>query len=105
MTRRALTPTTTQIMVRGIAEVLRQPEFSQLQQVKTIIHLLEEEQDRLSQLIFEQPETSEPSKKRVTVRIGMENPLEPMRTCSLISSTYCRGLVPIGSVGVLVQPD
>jgi len=101
LTRRALTPTTTQIMVRGIAEVLRQPEFSQLQQVKTIIHLLEEEQDRLSQLIFEQPENSEPSKKRVTVRIGMENPLEPMRTCSLISSTYFRGLVPIGSVGVL----
>ncbi|MUG94962.1 heat-inducible transcriptional repressor HrcA [Scytonema sp. UIC 10036] len=101
LSRRTLKPSTTQIMVRGIAEVLRQPEFSELQQVQTLIHLLEEEQDQLWQLIFEQPETEEVGKPRVTVRIGSENPLEPIRTCSLISSTYRRGLVPVGSVGVL----
>ncbi len=101
LSRRTLKPSATQIMVRGIAEVLRQPEFSELQQVKTLIHLLEEEQEQLWQLIFEQPEAEEVGKSRVTVRIGSENPLEPIRTCSLISSTYRRGLVPVGSVGVL----
>ncbi|GAB1544399.1 heat-inducible transcriptional repressor HrcA [Scytonema sp. NUACC21] len=101
LTRRAFKPSATQIMVRGIAEVLRQPEFSELQQVQTLIHLLEEEQDQLWQLIFEQPETEEVGKPRVNVRIGAENPLEPIRGCSLISSTYRRGLVPVGSVGVL----
>jgi len=101
LTRRALAPSATQIMVRGIAEVLRQPEFSQLQQVQTIIHLLEEEQEQLWHLICEQPEVGESRKNRVTIRIGTENPLEPIRTCSLISSTYCRGSLPIGSVGVL----
>ncbi|KAF3887146.1 MULTISPECIES: heat-inducible transcriptional repressor HrcA [Nostocales] len=101
LSRRTLKPSATQIMVRGIAEVLRQPEFSELQQVQTLIHLLEEEQDQLWQLIFEQPEAEEVGKPRVTVRIGSENPLEPIRTCSLISSTYRRGLVPVGSVGVL----
>ncbi|MCC5637954.1 heat-inducible transcriptional repressor HrcA [Nostoc sp. CHAB 5844] len=101
LSRRTQTPTTTQIMVRGVAEVLRQPEFSQLQQVKTIMQLLEEEQDKLWQLIFDEPEIEDVSKSRVTVRIGAENPLEPIRTCSLISSTYRRGSVPIGSVGVL----
>ncbi|BAY12734.1 heat-inducible transcriptional repressor HrcA [Calothrix sp. NIES-2098] len=100
LTRR-MTPTTTQIMVRGVAEVLRQPEFSQLQQVQTIIHLLEEEQDQLSKLIFEEPEGEDRSKSRVNVRIGSENPLEPIRTCTLITSTYRRGSVPVGSVGVL----
>lgn len=99
--RRNLTPGVTQIMVRGVSEVLRQPEFSQLQQVQTIIQLLEEEQEQLWRLIFEEPEEEELGKSRVTVRIGSENPLEPIRTCSLISSTYRRGSVPVGSVGVL----
>ncbi|MEH2392489.1 MAG: heat-inducible transcriptional repressor HrcA [Nostoc sp.] len=101
LTRRTLAPTTTQIMVRGVSEVLRQPEFSQLQQVQTIIHLLEEEQDQLWRLIFEEPEPEDVGKSRVTVRIGAENPLEPIRTCTLISSTYRRGSIPVGSVGVL----
>lgn len=99
--RRAKPPAATQIMVRGVSEVLRQPEFSQLQQVKTIIHLLEEEQDQLWQLIFTEPEVVGLGRQRVTVRIGAENPLEPIRSCTLISSTYRRGAVPVGSVGVL----
>lgn len=98
--RRKQVPTTTQIMIRGVSEVLRQPEFAQLQQVKTIIHLLEEEQDQLWPLIFDEPDV-ESSKRRVTIRIGAENPLEPIRGCTLISSIYRRGLVPVGSVGVL----
>ncbi|QIR38245.1 heat-inducible transcriptional repressor HrcA [Tolypothrix sp. PCC 7910] len=101
LARKTVAPTATQIMVRGVGEVLRQPEFSQVQQVQTIIHLLEEEQDQLWRLIFEQPEVEDQSKPRVNVRIGAENPLEPIRTCTLISSTYRRGSVPVGSVGVL----
>ena len=101
LTRRTHAPTTTQIMIRGVSEVLRQPEFSQLQQVQTIIHLLEEEQDQLWRLIFEEPELEDVGKSKVTVRIGAENLLEPIRTCTLISSTYRRGSIPVGSVGVL----
>ena len=100
LSRRTQPPATTQIMIRGVAEVLRQPEFSELQQVQAIIHLLEEEQDQLWPLIFEEPEV-EPGRRRVTVRIGSENPLAPIRACTLISSTYRRGSVPVGSVGVL----
>lgn len=99
LTRRSQPPAATQIMIRGVSEVLRQPEFSELHQAQTIIHLLEEEQDQLWPLIFE-PDV-EPKGRRVTVRIGSENPLEPIRTCTLISSTYRRGSVPVGSVGVL----
>ncbi|NJR50977.1 MAG: heat-inducible transcriptional repressor HrcA [Leptolyngbyaceae cyanobacterium CSU_1_3] len=90
----------TQIMVSGVSEVLRQPEFAELHQIKMIMHLLEEEQHQLVPLIFEQPEV-EGLGKRVTVRIGAENPLEPIRTCALVSSTYSRGAVPVGSVCVL----
>lgn len=98
--RRTKPPAVTQILIRGVSEMLRQPEFSELQQVKMLMHLLEAEQDQLWPLIFETNE-SENLGKRVTVRIGSENPLEPIRTCTLISANYCHGSVPVGSVGVL----
>ncbi|MBF2064186.1 MAG: heat-inducible transcriptional repressor HrcA [Calothrix sp. C42_A2020_038] len=102
LSHRKVTHERAQIMVRGVSEVLRQPEFSQLQQVQTIIQLLEEEQEQLWRLIFDEPDVIEESgKPKVTVRIGAENPLEPIRSCTLISSTYRRGSVPVGSVGVL----
>ncbi|PSO52219.1 MAG: heat-inducible transcriptional repressor HrcA [Cyanobacteria bacterium QH_8_48_120] len=97
---RVQAPASTEIMIRGISEVLRQPEFSQLQQVQMLLHLLEEEQDQLWPLIFELPE-SDASARRVTVRIGSENPLEPMRTCTLISANYRQGDYPVGSVGLI----
>lgn len=98
--RRSQSPTPTQMMVNGLSEVMLQPEFSEVQQIQTIVHLLEDEQDQLLPLIFE-PSAFESSGRRVVVRIGAENPLEPMRICTLISSTYCKGSVPVGSVGVL----
>ena len=101
ITRRTFSPTNTQIMVRGVSEVLRQPEFSQIQQVQTIIQLLEEEQEQLWRLIFDETELEQIDKPQVTVRIGSENTLEPIRTCTLISSTYHRDSIPVGSVGVL----
>ncbi|WP_059001656.1 heat-inducible transcriptional repressor HrcA [Leptolyngbya sp. NIES-2104] len=87
-----------QLMISGVSEVLRQPEFSELNQVQMILQLLEEEQDQLVPLIFDQPDSDG---RRVSIRIGSENPLEPIRACSLISSTYNRGIVPVGSIGVL----
>jgi heat-inducible transcriptional repressor len=99
LVRRSQSSAPTQIMVSGLSEVLRQPEFSELHQVQTIIHLLEEEQHQLLPLIFEQSEAQ--TGRRVSIRIGSENPLEPIRTCTLISTTYQRGNIPVGSVGVL----
>lgn len=99
LSRRNRTSLPTQILVSGVAEVLRrQPEFSEIQQVQTILQLLESEQDELWSLIFT---STEPDGKRVMVRIGAENPLEPMRSCALVSAAYYRDEVPVGSVGML----
>ena len=100
LTRRSQLPSATNLWISGVAEVLRLPEFSQLQQVQTLIQLLEEEPLQLLPLNFEVSDTDANS-KRVNVWIGSENPLEPMRTCSLIASHYWKGTIPIGSVGVL----
>lgn len=99
LTRRSQIPTYTRILISGLAEVLRLPEFSELQQVQTIIQLLEEEQEQLWPLIFQSPDLD--TGKRVKVRIGSENPLEPIRCCTLVSATYGAGGMPVGSVGVL----
>lgn len=100
LTRRSQSPGSGQMVISGLSEVLRQPEFAERHQVQTIVHLLEEEQDQLLPLIFE-PSPIEGTGNRVMVRIGSENPLKPMQTCTLISSIYRKGTVPVGSVGVL----
>ena len=87
------------IIIQGIADLLRQPEFSQLEQVQTLLSLLEE-QERLSPVIFTLPESAD-FLKRVSVKIGMENSLEPMRTCTLVSANYYQDDLPVGSVGIL----
>lgn len=97
------------ILVGGLAEVLQQPEFSELQQAQTLIHLLDEGQDLLWPLIHEWAATTQAStssipkadRKKVKVRIGSENLLESIQTYTLISSTYRKGSTPIGSVGIL----
>ncbi|WP_309732381.1 heat-inducible transcriptional repressor HrcA [Chamaesiphon sp. OTE_75_metabat_556] len=91
-----------QMMIWGISEVLGQPEFSQLQQVKTLLHLLESEQDKVSSSIFDP--TRDPagnSRSQVAIRIGTENPLKPMQACTLISANYHQDSIPVGSVGLL----
>ena len=90
----------TPIVVHGIAEILRQPEFSQLQQVQTLLYLLEERQEQLLPVIFSFTDL-QPACKKATIKIGTENPLEPMQTCTLISANYYQDRIPIGSVGVI----
>lgn len=87
------------MMIRGISEVLRQPEFSQLDQVQMLLHLLEEQQEQLFPLVFQL--ANQDSQKRVQVKIGSENNLESMQSCTLICANYCQAQTPIGSVGVI----
>ncbi|MBF2077108.1 MAG: heat-inducible transcriptional repressor HrcA [Synechococcales cyanobacterium T60_A2020_003] len=99
--RRSQAPIPTQIVISGVAEVLRRhPEFSEKEQIQTVIQLLEEEQDQLCALILESA-TPEPRQRRANVWIGSENPLQPINHCALVSATYQRDNVPIGSVGML----
>ncbi|MEL6383724.1 MAG: heat-inducible transcriptional repressor HrcA [Cyanobacteria bacterium J06626_18] len=89
-----------QFVISGLGEVLRQPEFSEAQQIQSIVHLLEEGQAQLWPLVFESS-LKESVAQRVRVWIGSENPLTPMQSCALVSSIYHRGDAPIGSVSVL----
>jgi heat-inducible transcriptional repressor len=87
--------TSTSIMVRGVSEVLRQPEFSHSENIKMLLRLLEEEQEQLFPLIFDIPES------KVKIKIGTENPLASMHSCSLVAANYHQDDVPVGSVGII----
>lgn len=100
LSRQTQSPTYTPILIRGVAEALRQPEFSELQQVQMLLHLLEEEQEQLFPLMFKTPEW-EQKDRPVTVRIGSENTLEPLNICTLISAQYKQGNMPVGSIGLI----
>jgi heat-inducible transcriptional repressor len=97
----------TQVMMRGFSEVLRQPEFSELAQVKTLLQLLEAEPEQIWQLIVADgilPESWQNLSKggsRISIRIGTENAWEPMHICTLVSSSYCPDGKSIGSVSLL----
>ncbi len=90
----------TPIVMHGVAELLRQPEFSQLEQVQTLLYLLEEEKNQLLPVIFTFPEEKNTSKK-ASIKIGTENFLEAMQTCTLVSANYYQDNTPIGSVGII----
>jgi heat-inducible transcriptional repressor len=89
----------TQLLISGVSEVLRQPEFTELNQLQNLLALLESQQDQLLPLFGGQ--LGNEADRRVNVLIGAENPLEPMKSCSLVSSTYTKGAQVVGSVGVL----
>jgi heat-inducible transcriptional repressor len=100
-------PLSNPILIGGVSEFLRQPEFSELAQAQTIIQMLEEEQDQLWPLIYEGLEFQVPSSQKnglrppVLIRIGSENALKPIQNCALVSSVYHKGATSVGSVGVL----
>lgn len=92
---------TTQLVVSGLAEVLRQPEFADAQRIQAIVRLLEEEQSQLWPLFFAQPPATAALASNVRVWIGSENPIEPMQGCALVVSNYAKQETSLGTVGVL----
>lgn len=85
----------THILVTGVTDVLNQPEFAEQNQLRNLVALLADGREQLWPLIC--AEDSYPLK----IWIGEENPLEPMQGCALISATYNRDSIPLGSVGVM----
>jgi heat-inducible transcriptional repressor len=94
---------TLQLVMSGLAEVLRQPEFSEAHQIQAIVKLLEEDQARLLPLFRDKPSQDlQPAVYAdVKVWIGSENPIEPMQGCALVVSNYTNQDTSVGSVGVL----
>lgn len=81
------------VCLRGATKILNQPEFRDVDKVKDILELLEQN-DQLLHLL------GGPA-NGLTVRIGQENQLDAIKQCSIITTSYSLGGKPVGMVGIL----
>lgn len=82
------------IYLGGTLKILNQPEFKQIEKVKSLFELLEEK-NTLREFLNPEQENG------VIVKIGSENRHEVMKDCSLITATYHMNGKLIGTLGLL----
>ncbi|MBB5324767.1 heat-inducible transcriptional repressor [Anoxybacillus tepidamans] len=78
----------------GKTNMLSQPEFSDIQKVRSLMTIIEQEKDFYRLL-------RKNSKKGIQVTIGRENQLSGMENCSLITATYSVGEEQLGTIAIL----
>ncbi|MBF7082603.1 heat-inducible transcription repressor HrcA [Desulfallas sp. Bu1-1] len=83
------------IFLGGVFNILNQPEFHNVEKVKTLLGLLEQEQ-MLAEIMADVMDA-----EGVTARIGEEMVNEQMKDCSMVMSSYSVGGKPMGSIGLL----
>lgn len=88
-------PEEERIFLSGTTNMLTQPEFKDVDKVKSILDLLSET-PKLIKLLDGTTGTS-----GVQVRIGSENTIEAVNDCSLITATYSVDGKLLGTIGIL----
>jgi len=83
------------VYIGGMLNILNQPEFKDIETLRSLLSLMEE-QTILRQLL---KETS--SESGLTISIGGENKYRGIHNCSIITATYKMGGKVIGTVGIL----
>ena len=86
-------PANEKLYYGGKINMLKQPEFQNIDKVKDLLKLIEEEND-VYRLLRETP-------FGINVKIGTENKLAVMEDCSLITATYNIGNEQVGTIAIL----
>lgn len=81
------------LFLSGKANMLIQPEFSDIGKIRNLMAMIESE-DGIYELIRENP-------AGINVRIGTENKNTAMEDCSLITATYSVGEEKLGTIAIL----
>lgn len=81
------------LFMSGATRMLEQPEFRDVEKLKTILDLMEENNTMVH--LFE------PNIKGVQVRIGTELSVQKMSHCSIINASYYYHGEPVGTIGVI----
>ncbi|WP_134686935.1 heat-inducible transcriptional repressor HrcA [Brevibacillus migulae] len=81
------------VFLRGATKIMNQPEFRDVDKVKDIMELFEQN-DQLIRLLDSPAEG-------LQVRIGQENGLDAIKECSIVTTPYYIGGKAIGVVGIL----
>lgn len=86
-----------QIFLDGASYMMDQPEFADINKLKTVMNLVEQ-RELLSKML---KHSHNDASGDIKVSIGQENPVEDLKNCSLVSATYLVNGKPMGQIGVL----
>lgn len=84
------------VYLAGTLNIFNQPEFKDINKVKTLLSLLE--QDALLRDLLKESSQEEPG---LMVKIGGENKLEGFKDCSMITATYQINGEVVGAIGLI----
>ncbi|HLV10169.1 MAG TPA: heat-inducible transcriptional repressor HrcA [Halanaerobiales bacterium] len=87
-------PDELKIYLGGTTYILEQPEFNDLESLKKVLNVFEQE-EVLRELLYKMPN------KDLQVRIGQENEIEEMKKCSIVFATYNIDDKACGKIGVI----
>lgn len=82
------------LFLSGMTNMLTQPEFKDVDKIKSIFDLFDDANPQLAKVFSELP-------KGIQVKIGTENSLEAIQNCSLITATYSIDGQSLGTIGIL----
>jgi heat-inducible transcriptional repressor len=86
-------PQNEKIFFGGKANILNQPEFNDIQKIRSLMEMIEGEKG-VYELFKHTP-------AGIHVKIGKENQLSEMEDCSVITATYSIGQEPVGTIALL----
>lgn len=86
-----------EIYTEGAAKLLEQPEFNNISKAKSLLELLNRE-DELAKLLNS---CEDANAKGIVIRIGAENELLEVSDCSIVTATYSVDGVTLGTIGVI----
>jgi heat-inducible transcriptional repressor len=95
LTRETLQSDENRFIYDGASNLMNLPEFQNLEKLRLIMLLLEEEKmvaDILKQTLINEG---------VKIFIGQEHKLSPVEDCSFITATYQIGQTPLGTIGIM----
>lgn len=92
----SLTEDERRVFLGGTTNILKQPEFSDIEKVKALLYLFE--QHSLLANLLSRPVSGV---ERVVIKIGKENILEEVQECSLVMCTYSLGKEEVGTMALL----
>jgi heat-inducible transcriptional repressor len=83
------------IYLGGVFNILNQPEFHNVEKVKTLLGILEQEELLYGLMVNDEQSDS------VTVRIGREIRNKDIKECSMVTAAYSLDGQKVGTIGVL----
>ncbi|RWZ60024.1 heat-inducible transcriptional repressor HrcA [Halobacillus fulvus] len=83
----------TKLYIGGKTNILMQPEFKDLDKVRSLYATIEQENEMADLLRSDE--------EGIHVRIGHENPFDSMQNCSLITASYKLGNDQVGTIALL----